>query len=194
MTKKEQTNESLNNKEVSEEKSIETVETQKKWTDAFKKIDSKGGEDIANLEQENTTLKDKMLRIMAELENTRRIAAEEKEKTIKFAISNFAKDLITVMENMYLAFKSVENVEKDDGFKVFFDGIDLTFNEFKKIFEKNNIKRIYPLDEKFDPTYHEAISQVENETEESGTIIDVVQAGYLLNGRVLKPAMVVVVK
>ncbi len=179
-------------------KTTENNENKKKWTDAFKKPNTDIVEDAdeiktAKIEQENASLKDKLLRTLAELENTRRIAIEEKEKTIKFAISNFAKELITIMENMYLAFKSVENVKKDGDFAVFFDGIEMTFNEFKKIFDKNNIKRIYPINEIFDPKFHEAVAQVDSE-EETGTIVEVMQAGYLLNDRVLKPAIVVVAK
>ncbi len=189
-----ETNENIDNNEK-----IESNENKKKWTDAFKKhntntIDDNTQEiENSKIEQENASLKDKLLRTLAELENTRRIAVEEKEKTIKFAISNFAKDLITVMENMYLAFKSVEKVEKNGDFGVFFNGIEMTFNEFKKIFDKNNIKRIYPLNEVFNPAFHEAVAQVDSE-KETGTIVEVMQAGYLLNNRVLKPAIVVVAK
>ena len=177
----------------------ETNENKKKWTDAFKKHDVDTTEnteetEILKIEQENASLKDKLLRTLAELENTRRIAVEEKEKTIKFAISNFAKDLITIMENMYLAFKSVDNIEKNGDFAVFFNGVEMTFNEFKKIFDKNNIKRIYPLGEIFNPAFHEAVAQVDDSEKEPGTIVEVMQAGYILNDRILKPAIVVVAK
>lgn len=186
----------INNSQNDSEEDVEienNMEHKKKWADAFKSKNPENDEMI-RLQEENADLKDKLLRARAETENTRRIAIEEKEKTIKFAITNFAKDLIVIMENMYLAFKSVENTDKEGEFKVFFDGVNLTFSELKKVFEKNNIKRIYPKGEKFDPAYHEAISQIESEAEESGTVIDVVQAGYMLNGRVIKAAMVVVAK
>jgi molecular chaperone GrpE len=172
----------------------------KKWADSFKsklmdetKHESSDENKLAN---ENADLKDKLLRTLAELENTRRRADEDREKTIKFAITNFTKDLITVMENFHLAFNDVENkkLDENDSFQIFFQGIELTFNEFKKIFEKNNIKRLFPVGEKFDPDFHEAIAQVEDKDNESGIILEVMQAGYTLNGRILKPALVVVSK
>jgi molecular chaperone GrpE len=173
----------------------------KKWTNSFrpKHVDEPKADDTddSKLASENADLRDKLLRTLAELENTRRRADEEREKTIKFAITNFTKDLITVMENFYLAFNDIENKnvnEKNNSFQVFFQGIELTFNEFKKVFERNNVKRIFPLGEVFDPDFHEAIAQVEDKDNESGVILEVMQAGYTLNGRVLKPALVVVAK
>ena len=169
-------------------------EQQKKWTDAFKakNIENNIDNDIVNkLTEENALLKDKLLRTLAEAENTRRICEEEKSKTIKFAISNIAKDLINIMDNFYLAFDNLKNNKSN--LESFLKGIELNFNELKKVFEKNNIKRIYPLNEEFNPAFHEAISQVESD-KDSGIVVEVLQAGYLLNGRVLKPALVVVSK
>ena len=124
--------------------------------------------EINRLIQENNQLKDKFVRTYAELENTRRRAEEEKEKTIKYAITKFAEDLIPVMENFYLAFQHNKNHKQGD---VFFDGITLTFNEFKKTFEKNKLTRLYPKGEKFDPNFHQAVSYIENDQEEN-TIVD----------------------
>lgn len=174
-----------------EEKKMEE-QPQKKWTDAFKSKNNNVNDDIiTKLTEENTSLKDKLLRSLAEVENTRRICEEEKSKTVKFAITNIAKDLIGIMDNFYLAFNNLNNNKSD--LESFSKGIELNFNEFKKVFEKNNIKRIFPLDEEFNPTFHEAISQVESD-KTSGTVIEVLQAGYLLNDRVIKPALVVVAK
>ena len=146
--------------------------------------------EINRLIQENNQLKDKFVRTYAELENTRRRAEEEKEKTIKYAITKFAEDLIPVMENFYLAFQHNKNSKQGD---VFFDGMTLTFNEFKKTFEKNKLTRLYPKGEKFDPNFHQAVSYIESDQEEN-TIVDVLQAGYTLYDRVIKPATVVVSK
>ena len=171
---------------------MEEQQPQKKWTDAFKsKSNNVDNDIITKLTEENASLKDKLLRSLAEVENTRRICEEEKSKTIKFAITNIAKDLIDIMDNFYLAFNNLNNNKSD--LESFSKGIELNFNEFKKVFEKNNIKRIFPLDEEFNPTFHEAISQVESD-KTSGTVIEVLQAGYLLNDRVIKPALVVVAK
>jgi molecular chaperone GrpE len=145
---------------------------------------------VVKLTEENAQLKDKFLRMAAELENVRRIATEEKEKISKYAISSFAGSLIPVMEDFFLAFK---NAKKKEIEKTFFDGMNLTFNELKKVFEKYGLKRICPNGEKFNPDIHQAITQVESEMEEN-TIMEVAQAGYVLNDRVLKPALVVVSK
>lgn len=176
-----------------EEEEIKEEQPQKKWTDAFKSKNQADNSDdiITKLTEENASLKDKILRSLAEVENTRRICEEEKSKTIKFAISNIAKDLIGIMDNFYLAFDNLNNNKSD--LESFSKGIELNFNEFKKVFEKNNIKRIFPLNEEFDPAFHEAISQVESD-KESGIVVEVLQAGYLLNDRVIKPALVVVAK
>ena len=175
-----------------EEKKMEEQQPQKKWTDAFKSKSNNVDDDIiTKLTEENASLKDKLLRSLAEVENTRRICEEEKSKPVKFAITNIAKDLIGIMDNFYLAFNNLNNNKSD--LESFSKGIELNFNEFKKVFEKNNIKRIFPLDEEFNPTFHEAISQVESD-KTSGTVIEVLQAGYLLNDRVIKPALVVVAK
>lgn len=146
-----------------------------------------------DFETEISQLKDKLLRTLAELENTRRIAVEEKEKTRKFALTNFAKDLIVVMEDFFLAMDHVNKInEENEIFKSFYEGIELTFSELKKVFDKQGIVRLYPLGERFDPNFHEAIAYVEKEGTEEGTIIEVMQAGYTLNDRVIKPAIVAV--
>ena len=95
------------------------------------------------------------------------------------------------MENFYLSFENLEKNKND--FDSFLKGVELNFNEFKKVFDKNNIKRIYPLNEAFNPDFHEAISQIESD-KDSGTVVEVLQAGYMLNERVIKPAMVIVAK
>jgi molecular chaperone GrpE len=144
--------------------------------------------EIAKLTEENRQLKDKFLRTVAELENARRILADEKDKAVKYAISGFASALVPVIENYFLAF---ENANEEEIERTFFEGVTLTFNELKKVFEKFGLKRIYPEGEKFNPEAHQAIAQINSEKEEN-TISEVSQAGYMLNDRVLKPALVVV--
>jgi molecular chaperone GrpE len=156
-----------------------------------KEVEEESREEI--LTRENSELKDKLLRTLAELENTRRRVSEEREKMAKFAIAEFARDLIPIAENLQLAMDSIARVEKTGDLEVFYTGVDLTLSELKKVFIKNNMNRIYPLNDKFDPNYHEAIASIENENE-SGTVLQVMQAGYSLNGRVLKPALVAVAK
>ena len=190
----------------------------KNWIDSFKKVNTTNSEVVSDnngkkteeeikktaddvqaeplidLEKENADLKDKLLRTLAELENTRRISVEEKEKTLKFATTSIVKDLIPIMDIFYKAIDDAKDRENDEYFKSFYDGIEMTFNEFKKLFDKNKIERLFPVGEKFDPNLHEAIAHIEKEGVESGVIIEVMQPGYTLNGRVVKPAMVAVSK
>lgn len=190
----------------------------KNWIDSFKKVNTTNSEVVSDnngkkteeeikktaddvqaeplidLEKENADLKDKLLRTLAELENTRRISVEEKEKTLKFATTSIVKDLIPIMDIFYKAIDDAKDREKDEYFKSFYDGIEMTFNEFKKLFDKNKIERLFPMGEKFDPNLHEAIAHIEKEGVKSGVIIEVMQPGYTLNGRVVKPAMVAVSK
>lgn len=152
-------------------------------------------EKIEALEEENKKTKETLIRTLAELDNTRKRAIEENEKTAKYAISKFAEDLIPVMEDFYLAF---DNVKKDDlcddkTAKNFFDGIVLTQNELKKVFERNGLLRIFPLNENFNPDLHNAIMQVEHDGEE-GKVVQVMQAGYKIKDRLLRPALVGVSK
>ncbi|MDR2778261.1 MAG: nucleotide exchange factor GrpE [Rickettsiales bacterium] len=148
----------------------------------------------ARLTRENAELRDKFIRTLAELDNTRKRFSDERERALRYAIAGFVKDLINVMEDFYLAMASVSGKEKSEDLKVFYGGIELIFGEMKKAFEKNNVRRIYPLNEQFNPDYHEAIGGIENSSSAAGTIVEVMQAGYTLNGRVLKPALVAVAK
>ena len=152
-------------------------------------------EKIAELETKNSDLNDKLLRTLAELENTRRRSREELEKSSKFAVTNFASDLVVVAENFFLA---SENAPKDEIAKVlaiknYHDAVVMTEKELLKVLEKNQVKRIFPIGEKFDHNLHEAISQIESEKEE-GEILQVIQSGYAIAGRLIRPALVVVAK
>ncbi len=169
--------------EVNNDKKTENQEGEKKDDEKMK------------LKEENEKLKDTLMRTLAELENTRRRAIEENEKTAKYAISKFAEDLIPVMENFYLAFKNAGDGEQIDlnKAKIFFDGIKLTQNELKKVFEKNGLLRLFPINEEFNPDFHDAISQIESDKNE-GVIVDVMQSGYTIKGRLLRPALVIVSK
>jgi len=145
--------------------------------------------------KENEELRDKMFRVAAEAENVKRRAQEDKEKTIKYSISSFAQDLMPTLENFYLAVDNLpkEEVEKNEKIKSFADGVVLIKNELTKVLEKNKISRIYPLDQKFDHDLHQAISQVESDKEDD-MVLQVVQSGYMIEDRLLRPALVVVSK
>ena len=179
----------------------EPTKTDKKWTDIFKSIneseinENKEDRVVEKLTKENQILKNNLLVVTADLENTRKRQQDELEKASKFAVSKLVGDLLPIMDSFYLAEKNVneEKLSIDNDYKIFVDGTNITFNELKRVFERYNIVRINPIGEQFDHNLHQAISQVESE-EEEGTIVSVVQAGYSLNGRLLKPALVIVSK
>ena len=152
-------------------------------------------EKIVELEQKNTELNDKLLRALAELDNVRRRSREEIEKTARFAISAFATDLVVVAENFFMASENApkEEIEKNPAVKSYADAIVMTEKELLKILEKHQVKRIYPLNQKFDHNFHEAIAQLESEAEE-GVIVQVIQAGYSIADRLIRPALVGVAK
>lgn len=150
---------------------------------------------ITELEQKATELNDKLLRTLAELDNVRRRAREDVEKASKYAISNFVSDLVLVAENFLMASENApkSEIEKVPAIKNYADAIVMTEKELLKILEKNQVKRIYPLNQPFDHNFHEAIAQIESEAEE-GTVVQVIQSGYTISDRLIRPALVGVAK
>ncbi len=140
--------------------------------------------------------KDNWIRAAAEIENVKRIAKQDIEKAAFYSIEKFAKDLVMVFENLCRASDIIsdEDVKTDPKLQNFKEGIELTKQEMLSTLERNNVKRIHPpKGEKFNHNLHQAISQIESD-QEAGNIIEVVQAGYIIKDRLLKPAMVVVSK
>ena len=148
------------------------------------------------LKTQNQELADKSLRIYAESQNYQRRSKEELEKSIKFASNNFISDLIPTIENFFLACENAAELTNSQikEVKSFFDAIEMTKKELVKTLEKHMVHRIYPLQQSFDHNLHEAISQVPSNDHPEGTIINIIQAGYKIHERLIKPAMVVVTK
>ena len=161
----------------------------------LEKINNELTAKINNLEQKNSELNDKFLRSLAEIENIRRRSKEEIEKNSKFAITNFANDLVVVVENFFLASANAPTPENIDNlpFKTFVEAMLMTQKELIKSLEKNQLFRVFPLNQQFDHNLHEAISQVVSD-EDEGKIINVIQAGYRIGDRLIRPALVVVAK
>ena len=134
-------------------------------------------EKIAELEKIISETNDKLLRTLAEIDNVRRRSREEIEKSTKFAISGFVSDLVVVAENFFLVSENApkDEIEKVPAIKNYADAIAMTQKELLKVLEKNQVKRIYPLNQKFDHNLHEAIAQIETNVEE-GTVVQVIQA------------------
>lgn len=154
----------------------------------------KGG--LEELKAENAELKDKLLRTVAEMENLRRRTERDKADTAKYAISNFARDVLTIADNIQRAIDHVpdEAAEQDPALKNFREGIQVTERELLKVMERHGIARLNPEGERFDPNKHQAMFEVENSDVPEGTVVQVVQAGYIIADRVLRPAMVGVAK
>jgi len=141
--------------------------------------------------------KDKMLRALAEMENLRRRTAREITDARQYSITGFARDVLQVADNMHraLGVADTELREIDDAnVKALVEGVDLTERELHKVLEKHGVKKFSPLGEKFDPNFHQAMYEVPDGTAAPGTVAQVIQAGYLIGERVLRPAMVAVAK
>lgn len=147
------------------------------------------------LETELATLKDQWLRAMAETENLRRRAQKDREEALKYASTNFGRDMLTVADNLRRALESISTLgELPDSMKPLVEGIELTENSLLSTFERHGIKKIDPLNEKFDANIHQAMFEVEDGSVSAGTIVQVLQAGYMMHDRLLRPAMVGVSK
>jgi len=136
---------------------------------------------------------DMVLRAQAEVQNMRRRCEQDVEKAHKFALEKFGTELLLVMDNLERALQAVTNAD-DESVKALYEGVELTLKGFSETLSKNNIEQLDPQGEPFDPQQHEAMSIVENDDVEANTVLTVVQKGYLLNGRVIRPAMVIVAK
>lgn len=155
-----------------------------------------GQEELEQLKEENKKLKEDYLRAYADAENTKRRCTQEIEKNNKYAISNFAKNLLSVADNLDRALKSIPEDKKDDceHLKNLLTGVEMTQRELDKVFEKFGIKKMDIIGTKFDPNYHQVIQEVEDQEKPNGTIIRELQSGYMINDRILREAMVVVSK
>lgn len=148
-------------------------------------------------EEEIVQLKDQLLLLAADMENLRKRNAKQIEDAGKFAINGFSKDLIDVLENLYLATNSVpaEALENDDAVIALFKGVEMTKTTLLNVFDKYGVKRISPqAGEMFDHNIHQAVAHVEQPEFAENSIINVMRAGYLLHERLIKPAMVIVAK
>ena len=147
---------------------------------------------LDELEAKILELKDQLLRTVADSENLRKRLEREKEQTRKFGIANFAKDLLSIADNLGRALDAAPNKEdvKDQAIENLVLGIQMTEQELQKAFDNNNIRKIDPLGEKFDYNFHQAMFEVEETDQEPGTVVQVLQPGYAIDDRILRPAMV----
>ena len=153
-------------------------------------------EETPDLEAELADAKDKLLRALAEAENVRRRAARDVENASKRAIAGFARDMATVADNLGRAMDAVDPkaYEGNENLKGLITGIEMTAKDLQKGFERNGIIKLDPLGERFDPQLHEAMFEYEDASKPSGTVGQVMEPGYSLNGLPLRPAKVGVTK
>lgn len=152
---------------------------------------------VVAAQQEAASLKDKLLRTLADMENLRRRTEREVADARVYGISSFARDVLGVADNMRRALDAVGpelRSAADAGITALIEGVELTERELLKSLEKNGIKKIEPFGEKFDPNIHQAMYEVPDASVPAGSVVQVVQPGYLINERVLRPALVGVSK
>lgn len=154
-------------------------------------------EAFMRLVKENEELKDRALRLAAEMENLRRRTAREIVDARTYAVTNFARDMLNVSDNLRRAIEAVPEEAKasgDAGFKALIEGVDITERAMLTALERHGVKKLEPVGEKFDPNFHQAMFEIPNPDMVNGTVMQVVQAGYSIGDRVLRPAMVGVAK
>lgn len=166
---------------------------------AESKQDAKASADpkarIAELEKQLADMKNEALRYLADAENTRRRAAKEKEDTAKFAVSKFSRDLLDVADNMQRALQSVTpDMQSNANVKNLCVGIEATAQQLSSVFERYGIQKNDPMGQMFDPNLHQVVSEVDAPDKVPGTVVQVLQTGYMIQGRLLREAMVAVAK
>lgn len=152
---------------------------------------------VAEAKREAAEFKDKLLRTLAEMENLRKRTEREVFDARLYGIAGFARDVLAVADNMHRALDAIgpELRESDDAkVKALIEGVELTERELLKTLEKNGVKKFLPQGEKFDPNLHQAMYEVPTSDLPPGLVADVIQAGYMIGERVLRPAMVAVSK
>ncbi len=154
-------------------------------------------EAVVRLLKENEELKDRALRVAAEMENLRRRTARDVQDARNYAIANFARDMLSVSDNLRRALDAIPAEAKasgDAGFKALIEGVDITERAMLSGLERHGVKKLQPEGEKFDPNFHQAMFEVPNPNVPANTVVQVVQPGYSIGDRVLRPAMVGVSK
>jgi molecular chaperone GrpE len=152
---------------------------------------------VAELAKEAAELKDRLLRTLAEMENLRRRTEREVADARIYGVTNFARDIVGVADAMERAMKALDDGLRDKadaGVKALLDGVELTERELLKVLEKHGVTKLEPKGQKFDPNMHQAMFEMPDASVPAGMVVQVVQPGYKIGERVLRPAMVAVSK
>jgi len=179
-----------------EEKDLEQTQNEEQQTEETVEAQNEEGtqeqDPLAAAQAEAAEYKDKYIRAHADFENAKKRLEKDKANAVAYANESFAKDILAVIDSFEQALASIEGANEENSGEVLEkmkEGVKLTYEQLKKILEKNHIKEI-PCDGEFDPEVHQAIMQVESDEHESGDIVQVMQKGYTIKDRVLRPAMV----
>jgi molecular chaperone GrpE len=151
---------------------------------------------IAELEKKVAEIKDQALRALAEAENTRKRSERDRQDTAKFANASFARDLLSVADNLRRALSAItpESRDANPELKNIYTGVEMTERELLNMFERNNIRKVEPMGQKFDPNLHEVLFEAEVPGAAPGVVVQVIEPGYTLHERLLRPARVGVAK
>ena len=152
---------------------------------------------VAALAKEANDLKDRLLRTLAEMENLRRRTEREVADARIYGVTNFARDILAVADNMERAMKALDDEIRDKadaGVKALLDGLELTERELIHVMEKHGVKKLEPQGQKFDPNLHQAMFEIPDASVPAGTVVQIMQPGYTIGERVLRPALVGVSK
>ena len=150
-----------------------------------------------NLEDKLKTVEEKLLRTMAEMENQRRRFEKERQVAFEFGGFNFARESLPLLDNIDRAtasFKNDENLKNNKDLDKIIEGIEVVKKDLISIFKKNGIELIECMNKKFDPNFHQAMLELEDNTKESGTVVQEIQKGYMMKDRLLRPSLVGVTK
>ena len=158
---------------------------------------SKKGDNKITIEEKLKIAEDKLLRSLAEIENQRRRFEKEIKDAVEFGSFNFAKESLSILDNLQRAKDAIKNhpqLKENKDLDKFLENIDIIEKDLVSIFEKNNIKKIEAKGKKFDPNFHQAMTEIEDEKSEAGSVVQEIQPGYMLGERLLRPALVGVAK
>ena len=148
-------------------------------------------------EEKLKTTQEKLLRTMAEMENQRRRFEKEKQEAFEFGGFNFAAESLLLIDNIdraIVSFKNDESLKNNKDLNKIIDGIEIVKKDLVSIFKKNGVEQIECINKKFDPNFHQAMLEVENNTKEPGTVVQEIQKGYMMKNRLLRPSLVGVAK
>ena len=194
---KEKTENITNTDGISHEENKEKEEINQKDDKENSDVEKKEEEKKLTPEEEVETLKDKLARTFAEMENQRRRFEKEKDDAYEYGGYSFAKEALNLLDNLERSKAALENdddLKNTEALKKIVDHLNIINNDMLSIFKKNNIEPIKSIDQKLDPNLHQAMMEIEDQSKEPGTIVQEIQKGFMMKDRLLRPSLVGVSK